>query len=129
MKVEFTLPIHPMQKERARADVYRKFHTPQRSRDFEQSVKFLASKYRPRVLLDGPLKLTVRFFLIPPKRRKFSEPAVKPDLDNFTKALKDALNGVIWTDDARVCQYGEGTGKYYDLAGGLGHIEVIVEEI
>lgn len=30
-------------------------------------------------------------------------PTTKPDLDNVEKAIADALNGVVWQDDARVC--------------------------
>lgn len=28
----------------------------------------------------------------------------KPDLDNLEKLVKDALNGVVWADDAQVCR-------------------------
>lgn len=29
---------------------------------------------------------------------------IKPDLDNMEKAVQDALTGIVWTDDCRVCQ-------------------------
>ena len=29
-------------------------------------------------------------------------PIVKPDLDNYTKSILDALNGLIWDDDAKI---------------------------
>jgi Holliday junction resolvase RusA-like endonuclease len=28
----------------------------------------------------------------------------KPDIDNLTKAILDALNGIAWNDDAQVAQ-------------------------
>jgi len=28
----------------------------------------------------------------------------KPDIDNLTKAILDALNGIVWKDDAQVTQ-------------------------
>ena len=30
------------------------------------------------------------------------KPAVKPDVDNLSKTILDALNGVLWRDDAQV---------------------------
>ena len=30
------------------------------------------------------------------------KPTVKPDADNVEKAVKDALNGVVWVDDCQV---------------------------
>lgn len=33
----------------------------------------------------------------------FIAPAKKPDIDNLTKSVMDALNGVAWHDDAQVC--------------------------
>lgn len=29
-------------------------------------------------------------------------PTVKPDIDNYTKSTLDALNGVLWDDDAQI---------------------------
>ena len=36
---------------------------------------------------------------------------VKPDLDNYIKSTLDALNGVIWTDDATIVELN--TSKWY----------------
>ena len=38
-------------------------------------------------------------------------PIVKPDLDNYIKSTLDALNGVIWTDDATIVELN--TSKWY----------------
>ena len=44
-------------------------------------------------------------------------PARKPDVDNIEKAVLDALNGIAYKDDARVCL--TGCGKYYGREPGL----------
>ncbi len=40
-------------------------------------------------------------------------PTTKPDLDNYLKAIKDALKGICWRDDSQVVAYREPFGKYY----------------
>lgn len=105
-------------------------YTPSKTRAFKRALQLLAQPYAPKALLDGPIKLTAKFIFKRPKRPKFkNHHAVKPDMDNLLKGLKDALNGVIWTDDCRVCEYGEGTGKYYDVSGGYPRIELKIEEL
>jgi Holliday junction resolvase RusA-like endonuclease len=57
--------------------------------------------------LDGPLTVSLVFQIAPPKRPRWSLPAVKPDLDKLIRAALDSLSttkhlrGVI-TDDARI---------------------------
>jgi Holliday junction resolvase RusA-like endonuclease len=59
--------------------------------------------------LDGPLYLGARFVMPRPKRltKKRGENArewcpCKPDVDNLTKSLKDALTGLAFGDDCQV---------------------------
>jgi Holliday junction resolvase RusA-like endonuclease len=42
-------------------------------------------------------------------------PIAKPDIDNLTKLVMDALNGICWIDDAQVVGALPGAGKWYGL--------------
>ena len=52
--------------------------------------------------IDAPVGIEVIFYLPKPKKPRFETPAVKPDIDNYLKALFDAMNGIIFVDDARI---------------------------
>jgi Holliday junction resolvase RusA-like endonuclease len=56
-------------------------------------------------LKEGPLEMMIFFYLDKPKSKSKKKvwPDVKPDLDNYVKAVKDALNGVVYRDDSQVC--------------------------
>jgi Holliday junction resolvase RusA-like endonuclease len=111
--IKFTLMIEPVAWERVKRSRDGHAYVPPKTRKFKIDCARQAWSHRPNQILDGPLELTVKFYIPRPKRPKYDQPASRPDLDNYVKALKDALNEVIWTDDARVCRYGAGTGKYY----------------
>lgn len=60
---------------------------------------------------DGPVKLTVLAVFPCPKgdhRKREKTPrrwhAKRGDADNIAKSIKDAANGVLWTDDGQVAQ-------------------------
>jgi Holliday junction resolvase RusA-like endonuclease len=128
--IEFTLPLAPQAWERVTRGQFGQAYVPPDTRRFERLVGHLARRYRHAGgLLDGPLRLTARFYVQRPKRPKYTEPATRPDLDNYMKALKDGLNEVVWTDDSRVCRYGHDTGKYFADPGTLPRIEIKVEEL
>lgn len=62
------------------------------------------------------LSASFEFFFTRPKSaslKKRPYPAVKPDLDNLIKGVKDALRGVVYHDDAQIVAYEDGTRKYY----------------
>lgn len=91
--------------------------TPKKMRHEQAAISYIAASVMAgRPLLDGPVDLRIgAFFPIPkswPKWRRIAAEAedmphvVKPDASNIVKLLEDALNRVVWTDDARVCDWG-----------------------
>jgi Holliday junction resolvase RusA-like endonuclease len=93
-------------------------YTPAKTRSYEALLKALSLKHRPEKLIEGPIDLRLVFFLTKPKTSKNRLPIVRPDLDNYIKAVKDALNGVFWKDDSQIV-FIEAT-KMYSLAGKTG---------
>lgn len=74
---------------------------------YRERVAFVAARLG-RPLLDVPLVSEVEFVLRRPKRPKFDEPAVPPDLDKFMRAINDALSlAGVWQDDSRVVRSSE----------------------
>lgn len=84
---------------------------------------FIAAGARPAKAWTGvPLSLTVQVLLpVPaswrPEKRAAAlaghiRPISRPDLDNWLKLPMDALNGLVWKDDAQVVDLGE-SGKWY----------------
>lgn len=99
---------HPVPKARART-VRTKTgqtvsYTPKKTAKWEDSIREQALACCPDKLMDGPLVLEATFYLLRPKSRPKRErwPDRRPDLDNLVKSVKDALNGIVWTDDARI---------------------------
>lgn len=55
--------------------------------------------------LDVPLRVSMVFHLPRPRStpRRVVWPAKRPDLDKLTRAVFDALTGLLFTDDSRIC--------------------------
>ena len=99
-------------------------YDPAKSRDYKQYIRLAASQQMGTTPpLEGALALGVCVYRPIPKsfskrRREAAgrgelRPITKPDLDNYVKAAKDALNGVVWRDDSQIVDYIEPFGKYY----------------
>lgn len=76
---------------------------------WEAMIHHEAQAIAPRsgVWAERPVALVVTFFLPRPKSRYARDPArpwKKPDLDKLLRAVKDALRGVIYKDDAMVVE-------------------------
>jgi crossover junction endodeoxyribonuclease RusA len=57
--------------------------------------------------LDGPLRISLVFVMPRPAGtpKKSTPPAIKrPDLDKLTRAVFDALSGVVWNDDSQAVE-------------------------
>jgi Holliday junction resolvase RusA-like endonuclease len=84
-------------------------------REYEASIAGIAVKaMNGRKPLTGPLLLSLQFRIAPPaSTSKRLRAAIldgevpffgKYDVDNLTKGVMDALNGVCWVDDRQVIQ-------------------------
>jgi len=102
--------IEPVAKARARVTSRGAF-TPAATARFERDLKILARVRAPAQPFKTPLRIAICFFLSKPKRSKFHVPGVRPDLDNYIKAVMDAMNGIVWMDDGQICEIT--AGKYY----------------
>ena len=113
--IAFDVPGNPQPQERprvrayidpktghARAQVYAR---KGKTKNYRAMIAHEAAiKMDGRQLLQGPLDMTVVFYLEKPKSKpKYKVwPDVRPDLDNYVKAVKDALKGVVYRDDSQI---------------------------
>lgn len=78
-------------------------YSPKPYKDWQAlAAKALKKHQRADGPLAGPLKVTVEVFVARPKTTKLPHP--KPDVDNYAKAILDAItkDGRFWTDDSQV---------------------------
>ena len=122
MKLRFN--IEPQQQERPRATGRGKFirmYDPPKTAKFKKQLQALATEMYHDAPLEGEIYLKVAFYRKIQKSTSKKEhdrrvsgthrPIVKPDLSNYLKAFEDALNGVLWKDDAMIVH--EKIDKYY----------------
>lgn len=70
-------------------------------------------------LLDGPVSVSLAFFLPRPKKSKFGAyPAGSPDIDKLTRTVFDKMTGVFFTDDSRVVEL-DATKEWTDGTPGV----------
>lgn len=120
-ELNFYFPITPIAKGRARVSRYGHVFTPKKTRDFEEEIKTHAKILMlGKPIFDTALNVEVAFVFKRPKSvkiKKRKHPTIKPDCDNLIKSLFDALNGVVWTDDAIVVNVS--ACKIYEDHGGI----------
>jgi Holliday junction resolvase RusA-like endonuclease len=114
MTVQFTVPGPPVAKGRPRFHrASGRTYTPEKTVRYEDTVRTFASQAMAgNAPMQGPLLVAVAFWVTVPsswskKRQQEAiageiQPTKKPDLDNCVKAIKDALNGIVWRDDSQV---------------------------
>ena len=79
-------------------------YTPTQTKQFENYVKLVAAQYAPEDLLTTALEVRLDFFFHRPKSlpKKIRYHTKKPDIDNLAKSVLDALEGIIYVNDAQV---------------------------
>lgn len=114
MTLTIRLLGEPVPKGRPRFTLAGHAYTPHRTRKYEEALAFQAQvTMGNREPFAGPLEVTVFAFMPVPRswpKRKQAEalaqlvlPTKRPDCDNLFKIM-DALNGVVWRDDAQICK-------------------------
>jgi Holliday junction resolvase RusA-like endonuclease len=115
--IRFVLPgtVVPQGRPRfARRGNYVQAYDPAECKDYKAYVRLLAAQAYKGPPLDGQICLTVRIYRLPPAswskvKRAMAlageiRPVSRPDLSNSLKGIEDALNGLIWQDDARIVE-------------------------
>ena len=138
--VYVTMPLEPQPKLRPRFKVVRGrvfTHTPYETKEFENQVAALYMARAKGEMFERhrPLQVKITFAMNVPKsfsKKKRTDiesglllHTVKPDLDNLTKSVLDALNGIAWYDDAQIVDLQ--VNKEYCLTGGF--ITLYIKEL
>ena len=114
--MKLTIPIEPKPQPRPRVTARGKFAHAYEPKSITQYKRLIASKYRSvykqQLPLTGALSVDVRFYRpiqksiskIERQRRLLGQslPTVRPDIDNYVKAILDALNGLAFKDDSQI---------------------------
>lgn len=115
--IEITVPGDVVAQGRprfARRGGFVQTYDPPESKKYKELVKKYAIPQRPKELLDEALVLEIVVYKKPPQSiskvkknalnlaNEVLRPITKPDVDNYAKGIKDAMTGIIWTDDSKV---------------------------
>lgn len=112
--IKFVIPVNPQPASRPRSNfkLGRVYNKPEYKRYLDE-LYLLTKKYQPSRPLSKAISLSIEFYLERPKSVKRDMPCVKPDLDNYVKAVMDGLKG-FWVDDALVVELK--ASKFYSNA-------------
>lgn len=113
--MRITIPIEPVSQLRPRATNrggHTRVYDPPKVKAYKDNVRKLLEDYPIKKFSDVELDVKAKFYLpvqksISKKERELRlsnvhRPKIKADLDNLAKSLLDALNGLLWDDDARI---------------------------
>lgn len=102
-ELEFFLPFEPVAWERARA-CGKRFFTAPKSAAYKRSIQNWLDRRREyfQRFHEGALDIEMTFGLHKPKTSTRQYPCVRPDLDNYSKAVLDAMNEIAFKDDGQV---------------------------
>lgn len=137
--LQFEVPGPPIGQGRPRFSMvcgHAKAYDPEKSRNYKAYVRLLATqamKDSDFAMIEGPCCLSIiAYFEVPKsKSKKFREaalsglefPTKKPDLSNIVKGIEDAINNLVYSDDA--CIVSLSVCKFYS---DVPRVEVVISE-
>lgn len=108
-EIDFVVPGVVAGKGRPRLTRTGHAFTPKKTRSAEAMVRHLAAiAMRGKKIMEGPVELRVSIWLLIPKswakkKRDASFWASgRPDVDNIVKLIADAMNKIVYRDDAQI---------------------------
>ena len=126
MRVEFFIPCEPTAKGRPRFTRNGHAYTPKTTRDAEKLIRKAVVQAMTvngvEMIRDVPIAVRTDFLYSPLKswgkrklemleRCEFFWKTTKPDVDNLKKLVLDAMNGLVYEDDALIAK-SEETKRY-----------------
>ena len=125
MQIEFIIEGKVKPKQSFRYTRFGHKYTPrdvkQYARDIQYSFYAKYPKWLPSMFFEKPLRAEIEVYIKMPqsfskikKQRAIAggiRPLVKPDVDNCTKNIFDALNGIVYPDDKQIVELS--VAKYY----------------
>lgn len=78
-------------------------------------------------IIDGPVRLTVQFYLPRPKSlaKRITAHVKAPDCSKLLRSTEDAMSGIVYRDDAQIIEIV--AGKYYTGTTDPPHVNIRVE--
>jgi Holliday junction resolvase RusA-like endonuclease len=108
---KFIIPGEPVAKGRPKLSRYGTY-TPKKTKEYEEHIKQEWRKNGYREPLTGAVMVDITFYRNIQKSGSKAvktakltgkvKPTIKPDLDNYIKAVLDGLNGLAWVDDSQI---------------------------
>jgi Holliday junction resolvase RusA-like endonuclease len=107
-----TIPLTPKPKASVRLSAWGgKYNPSARGMNEMRQCVISQIKGKKQPLMKGPVMVIVHFRLPAPSKFTHKQRRIlnttphqkRPDGDNLEKFLNDALNGVVWEDDAKIC--------------------------
>lgn len=102
--IKIVAPLEPLPFPRPASNGKRRFNPP-RYTQFKNALGLIARQaMHGQAPFSGEVKLTAEFYRPKPKPRKGTPPQVSfiGDIDNYLKAVMDALIGICYVDDRQV---------------------------
>lgn len=133
---QFAIKGKPTGKARHRSGRYG-MYSPKSNTDYEHLVQWsFKLQNRDRKIITGAIAVDINAYFAIPKRttkKRIAEmhigeerPIKKPDADNISKIILDALNKLAWADDAQVV---ECTVKKWWSTGSAAWVDVQIKEV
>ncbi len=99
-----------------------------KAKDWEQRIATEAQAVAGETLFEGPVVLSVAFYLPRPKSlpRRVVHHTTRPDCDKATRCVLDALTHVLYRDDGQVIELH--VRKQFAALGAAPRAEITVEE-
>ena len=134
MRISITVPGEPVAKARPRFTKNGHVYTPKKTAVYEQVIGLHArAAMKGKKILTGAIKLSVTAYMPIPQswslkqKTKAMSGALRhtkrPDLSNIIKSVEDALNGIVYADDAQIDRYGESRKAFSSIP----RTEIVVE--
>lgn len=69
-----------------------------------RSTIAITARYHQVKKIEGPVAISLDFYLVKPRTVKRDRPTVPPDLDKLIRAVLDSLTGIAYLDDSQVVE-------------------------